>query len=65
VQTQVIDADTLRRRALNDRKGKFVGSFDLYHSTHRSDQFDLFFESELVATGGPRVIAKFMAKITH
>lgn len=60
VQTQEIDADTTRQRALHDRKGKIIGTFTLYHSTARSDQFDVYQDGQRVATGGPRVIAEFI-----
>lgn len=61
VQEQEIDADTLRKRALYDRKGKLLlGGIDIHYSTNRSDQFDVYVRGELVCTGGPRVIAEFI-----
>lgn len=59
--TRDISADTMRKRALYDRKGTLlVGGIDIYHSTHRSDQYDIYVRGELVATGGPRIIAEFI-----
>ena len=60
-QDTIIDSDTVRARALFDRKGKHVGTFDIYHSTNRSDQLDLFVNGKLEVTGGPRVIANWIA----
>jgi hypothetical protein len=62
-QARLVDADTLRDREAYDRKGKFVGSFDIYHSTNRRDQFDVFMGGRLVLTGGPRVIAEWVKSL--
>ena len=59
MKTQELDADTLRKRALYDRKGNlFVGGIDLYYSCHRSDQFDLYVQGKLIATCGSRRICE-------
>ena len=58
-----VDADTLRARALFDRKGKLVVSgVAIYYSTQRSDQFDLFVNNKLAITGGPRIIAAWLVE---
>ncbi len=55
------DADTVRSRALFDRKGKFIGSFDIYHSTNRVDQFDVYAGGKKVFTGGARMLGDFLS----
>lgn len=60
-QATEVDADTVRSRALWDRKGKLIGTFDIYYSTNRVDQFDIFIKSQMVYTGGARKIAEFIA----
>jgi hypothetical protein len=62
VQAQGIDVDTLRKRTLFDRKGQLIGTFTLYHSTGRSDQFDLYQNNQLAVTGGSRVVADWLAR---
>ena len=62
-QATVIDADTLRSRALYDRKGKLIVSgVSIHHSTARSDQLDVYVDGVLAITGGPRIIAEWMAQ---
>ena len=57
-----IDADTLRSRALYDRKCTLIVSgVAIYHSTHRSDQLDVYVDGVLAVIGGPRVVAQWMA----
>ena len=57
-----VDADTMRLRALFDRKGALVVSgVSLHHSTNRSDQFDVYVNGSLAVTGGPRVIAEWLS----
>ena len=64
-----IDADTIRKRALFDRKGTHFadinfggGVFRAYWSTRgRSDQVDLFCDGVLVATCAPnRIFSELM-----
>jgi hypothetical protein len=57
------DADTLRSRALFDRKGKLiVAGIAVYHGTARSDQLDIYVYGVLAVTGGPRVIANWLSQ---
>jgi hypothetical protein len=63
-----IDADTARMRALHDAKGKLVlagisptlGRVEIYRSTARHDQLDVFVNGDKVSTGGARVLAQWL-----
>lgn len=58
-----IDADTIRSRAMYDRKGTLIVSgVAIHHSTHRSDQLDVYVDGVLAITGGPRVVAQWLAR---
>lgn len=68
------DADTMRRRALEDRKGKpaatlFQGpvwdrvEYNLYHAKRRSDSYDVYVGTKLVCTGGRAKVGLFLGSI--
>ena len=49
-----VDADTLRSRALSDRKGSEIwsGLVTVRHSTSRTNQYDVLIDGAIVYTGG-------------
>lgn len=66
-QQRKLDADTLRKHALHDRKGESYAElrfpdgrvFKLYWSTRgRTDQLDVFLNSKLVSTCAPYKLFK-------
>lgn len=67
VRNQVIDADTVRRRELEDRKGVAIGVFGGYtvrHSTRRTDAYDVLGSTGLILCSGGRVkVGRFLGRM--
>lgn len=64
------DHDTLRWRALQDRKGKVAGDFcagqttyTVFHSTRRTDSYDVKEGGRVVKSGGRVVIGRFLGSL--
>lgn len=59
------DADTLRWRALQDRKGQFatLPLIKVRHGLRRIDSYDLFVSGKLVASGGRVALGQAFAKL--
>jgi hypothetical protein len=67
-----VDADTLRWRHLNDRKGKRCASLcdpdfnvdvSIHHSKRRSDSYDVFKGSDLVCSGGRAKVGLYLGSL--
>ena len=71
-QSTEIDADTIRKRLLDDCKGKLLltgfvpslGKVEVYRSTNRCDQFDVFLNGKKDMVGGPRILANWINHIS-
>lgn len=63
-----VDADTVRKRALWDRKGLLAGWFSaggkhyqIIHSRRRTDAFDVVLHARTVFSGGRHAVGRFIA----
>lgn len=68
--TRPLDADTVRYRALQDRKGKIAAfmtlkgaAYIIRHSKRRIDSYDAVLNGTVVATGGRSAIGLFLGSL--
>lgn len=57
-----VDADTIRSRALSDRKGTEIwsGTISIRYSTSRTNQYDVWIDWALAYTGGAYKMGEFL-----
>lgn len=67
---QPVDADTIRKRALWDRKGEGIGAvalpteaYQIRHSTRRTDSYDIYLKGRLVCSGGKAKVGLFLGSL--
>jgi len=67
---QPADADTMRKRALWDRKGTLAGGFSaggveyaIYHSRRRTDAYDVKAGVRVVCSGGRAKVGLFLGAL--
>lgn len=61
-----MDADTVRKRALWDRKGKgveFPRGLQILHSKRRSDSYDVLIDGGCVLSGGRVKVGQYLASL--
>ena len=57
-------ADTLRSRALYDRKGALlIANVSFYYSTNRTNQLDVFVNGKKEFTGGHRAVGDWLKNL--
>lgn len=62
-----VDADTMRERALWDRKGRWASTFEagpvyllILHAKRRCDAYDVYCDGRVVCTGGKAKVGLFL-----
>jgi hypothetical protein len=66
MKNRPIDADTMRKRALYDRRGLLITSlcdYSIRHSHRRTDAYDVLHNGKVVCSGGRVAVGRFMASL--